>query len=41
VQCPAGSDRALDAAILTRPEARDAALLEKLDAVAGRVLRRA
>ncbi len=37
--CPVGSDRALDAAILTRPEARDPALLEKLDAVAGRVLR--
>jgi 5'-methylthioadenosine phosphorylase len=39
VPCPAGSDRALDAAILTRPEARDPSLLEKLDAVAGRVLR--
>jgi 5'-methylthioadenosine phosphorylase len=39
--CPVGSDRALDAAILTRPEARDPALLDKLDAVAGRVLRRA
>ena len=39
VPCPAGSDRALDAAILTRPEARDPTLLEKLDAVAGRVLR--
>ncbi|MGI9246061.1 MAG: S-methyl-5'-thioadenosine phosphorylase [Steroidobacteraceae bacterium] len=39
IPCPVGSDRALDAAILTRPEARDPALLEKLDAVAGRVLR--
>ena len=39
--CPVGSDRALDAAILTRPDARDPALLDKLDAVAGRVLRRA
>jgi 5'-methylthioadenosine phosphorylase len=39
--CPVGSDRALDAAILTRPGARDPALLDKLDAVAGRVLRRA
>jgi 5'-methylthioadenosine phosphorylase len=39
VPCPVGSDRALDAAILTRPDARDPALLAKLDAVAGRVLR--
>jgi 5'-methylthioadenosine phosphorylase len=39
VPCPAGSDRALDAAILTRPDARDPALVDKLDAVAGRVLR--
>jgi 5'-methylthioadenosine phosphorylase len=38
VSCPVGSDRALDGAILTRPEARDPALLAKLDAVAGRVL---
>jgi 5'-methylthioadenosine phosphorylase len=37
--CPAGSDRALDAAIVTAPELRDPALLQKLDAVAGRVLR--
>ena len=36
--CPIGSDRALDVAIITPPEARDPALLEKLDAVAGRVL---
>ncbi len=36
--CPIGSDRALDVAIITRPEARDAALVAKLDAVAGRVL---
>lgn len=36
--CPIGSDRALDVAIITPPEARDAALLKKLDAVAGRVL---
>lgn len=36
--CPIGSDRALDVAIITRPEARDPALLDKLDAVAGRVL---
>jgi len=36
--CPIGSDRALEMAIITAPEARDPALLEKLDAVAGRVL---
>lgn len=36
--CPAGSDRALDYAIITPPEARDPALVRKLDAVAGRVL---
>jgi len=38
--CPEGCDRALDYAILTAPEARDPAMLEKLDAVAGRVLNR-
>ena len=38
--CPIGSDRALDTAIITAPEARDPALLKKLDAVAGRVLAR-
>ena len=37
--CPIGSDRALDVAIITAPEARDPALLKKLDAVAGRVLK--
>jgi 5'-methylthioadenosine phosphorylase len=37
--CPIGSDRALDTAIITAPEARDKALLKKLEAVAGRVLR--
>src|SRR5690242_16742706 len=37
--CPVGSDRVLDTAILTAPEARDPELLKKLDAVAGRVLR--
>ena len=37
--CPIGSDRALDTAIITQPEARDPALLAKLDAVAGRLLR--
>ncbi len=37
--CPMGSDRALDTALITAPDARDPALLIKLDAVAGRVLR--
>ena len=37
--CPIGSDRALDNALITAPEARDPALLRKLDAVAGRVLK--
>jgi 5'-methylthioadenosine phosphorylase len=37
--CPVGSDRALDTALITAPEARDSELLRKLDAVAGRVLR--
>jgi 5'-methylthioadenosine phosphorylase len=36
--CPIGSDRALDNAIITAPEARDPALMAKLDAVAGRLL---
>src|SRR5712672_4269440 len=36
--CRQGSDRALDAALITAPEARDRKLLKKLDAVAGRVL---
>jgi 5'-methylthioadenosine phosphorylase len=36
--CPIGSDRALDVALITPPEARDPALLARLDAVAGRVL---
>jgi 5'-methylthioadenosine phosphorylase len=37
-ECPVGSHKALDWAIITAPEARDPALLAKLDAVAGRVL---
>ncbi|MGG5811807.1 S-methyl-5'-thioadenosine phosphorylase [Falsiroseomonas sp. CW058] len=37
--CPAGCDRALDHALITAPEKRDPAVLAKLDAVAGRVLR--
>ncbi|HUC45117.1 MAG TPA: S-methyl-5'-thioadenosine phosphorylase, partial [Hyphomicrobiaceae bacterium] len=37
--CPIGSDRALDNAFITAPEARDQDLLRKLDAVVARVLR--
>lgn len=37
--CPVGSDRALDTALITAPEARDPELLKKLDAVARRILR--
>jgi 5'-methylthioadenosine phosphorylase len=37
--CPIGSDRALDSALITAPEARDPELMSKLDAVAGRVLK--
>jgi 5'-methylthioadenosine phosphorylase len=36
--CPIGSDRALDTALITAPEARDPELLQKLDAVAARIL---
>ncbi len=35
--CPIGSDRALENAIITAPEARDPALLKKLDAIMGRL----
>ncbi|WP_150523899.1 S-methyl-5'-thioadenosine phosphorylase [Roseibium sediminis] len=38
--CPIGSDSSLEYAIMTSPEARDPELVSKLDAVAGRVLRR-
>lgn len=38
VDCPVGSHRALDFAIITAPHARDPAVMAKLDAVAGRVL---
>jgi 5'-methylthioadenosine phosphorylase len=37
--CPQGCDRALETAVITAPEARDPAMLKKLDAVAGRVLK--
>jgi 5'-methylthioadenosine phosphorylase len=36
--CPHGCDRALDYAVLTAPDKRDPAMVEKLSAVAGRVL---
>ena len=36
--CPHGCDRALETALITQPEARDLAMVQKLDAVAGRVL---
>jgi len=36
--CTAGCDRALENAVITAPEARDPALVKRLDAVAGRVL---
>ena len=37
--CPVGSDRALDSALITAPEARDPEIIRKLDAIAGRVLK--
>jgi 5'-methylthioadenosine phosphorylase len=36
--CPHGCDTALTHALITAPEARDPAVLAKLDAVAGRIL---
>ena len=39
VPCPRGCDRALEMALITAPEARDPEVAERLDAVAGRVLR--
>ena len=36
--CPHGCDRALEFAILTAPEARDPAMVDKLSTIAGRVL---
>ena len=36
--CAAGCDRALENAVITAPEARDPAMVKRLDAVAGRVL---
>ena len=37
--CPLGSDTALSVAMITAPEARDPALMAKLDAIIGRVLK--
>jgi len=34
-----GSDRALDGAVMTHPDARDPAVMSKLDAIMGRLLR--
>ncbi len=39
VPCPVGSDRVLDGAFITAPDKRDPAVLARLDAVAGRVLK--
>ncbi|WP_093360674.1 S-methyl-5'-thioadenosine phosphorylase [Tropicimonas isoalkanivorans] len=36
--CPHGCDRALEYALMTAPEKRDPVLVEKLDAIAGRLL---
>ena len=38
--CPLGVETMLDMALITAPEKRDPALMAKLDAVAGRVLRK-
>jgi 5'-methylthioadenosine phosphorylase len=38
--CPHGCQRALEYALITTPGSRDPELMERLDAVAGRVLRR-
>ena len=37
--CPHGCDRVLDVALITAPEARDPEMMQRLDAVAGRVLK--
>jgi 5'-methylthioadenosine phosphorylase len=39
IPCPAGCDRALEYALITAPDVRSAAMIAKLDAVAGRVLK--
>jgi 5'-methylthioadenosine phosphorylase len=40
VSSPDGTETVLDTALITAPEKRDPALLAKLDAVAGRVLKK-
>jgi len=37
--CPIGSDRALDAALITAPEARDPELMKKLAVIMARIAR--
>jgi len=37
--CPCGCDRALDQAVITAPDARDPAAVQRLSVIAGRVLR--
>ena len=39
VPCPSGCDRALEFALITQPQARAPAMVKKLEAVAGRVLK--
>jgi 5'-methylthioadenosine phosphorylase len=38
--CPAGCDHALEHALITSPTVRSAEMVAKLDAVAGRVLKK-
>jgi len=38
--CPLGVETMLDVAVMTAPEKRDPALMAKLDAVAGRILKK-
>ncbi len=38
--CPSGCDRSLEYALMTAPEKRSPELLKKLDAVAGRMLKK-
>ena len=38
--CPLGVETMLDMALITAPDKRDPAMMAKLDAVAGRVLKR-
>jgi 5'-methylthioadenosine phosphorylase len=39
-ECPQGCDHALENALITAPDHRDPAILARLDAIAGRVLKR-